>query len=149
MSQSNCIKCGNPVSAYEKYCGSCVSTYGLTQDDNWHKRSHDDINLQDELIKDAIHIQVDVAPEQPKKKQVAVRTMINPHFLKPEILKAKGPNLPGGKVYVPKLWRPIRRWFKTKTEAQKYVEAVHARWGTFYDVGIALIQAEKAKVVVE
>jgi len=37
MSASQCIKCEKIVSMYEKYCPECVATYGVQQDDYWHK----------------------------------------------------------------------------------------------------------------
>ena len=42
MSYSLCIKCEKMVHAYAKYCFSCVTMYGVTQDVNWHKNNRFD-----------------------------------------------------------------------------------------------------------
>jgi hypothetical protein len=37
MSASQCIKCERIVGGYEKYCDNCVKTYGVKQDEVFHK----------------------------------------------------------------------------------------------------------------
>lgn len=37
MSCSWRLRCESTVSAYQKYCPSCVAKYGVAQDENWHK----------------------------------------------------------------------------------------------------------------
>ena len=142
MSASFCIKCGNIVSMYEKYCEDCVTKYRLRQDTTWNQHHHGDIDLENEWIKDHIK-QLEEAPPAQQKKQKQ-QAMINPHLLKPEMLKQKDARLPGGKLYIPRLWRPMRHYFKRRSEAETYMEKVHVRWCRLYDAAILMITANAA-----
>ena len=149
MSQSACIKCGNPVGSYEKYCDRCVDEFQLKQDGDWHRRGHADLDLQAELIKDRIQRKAAAAAEPTKEPAIKqtrpkLKALINPNLLEVEILKARGPHLPGGKVYVPKLGRQVRRWFKTRTEAEDYIKPVHARWRRLYNFAIVAMSKQEA-----
>jgi len=40
------------VGYYEKYCSACVQKFNLKQDENWHKKFHENLDIEKEIEND-------------------------------------------------------------------------------------------------
>lgn len=102
MSQSTCIKCGNPVSMYEKYCQACVDTHHLRQNPVFHK-FHSEWDLEAELRADTIEMPED-APEAEPEPVAASKTLIKKPKPQPTGRHGRVPCLGGcGAMVIPSL----------------------------------------------
>lgn len=58
MSYSVCIKCGEMVGGYEKYCKLCANRYLVKNDIEFHRTPHTKEDIESELRKDGAHEEI-------------------------------------------------------------------------------------------